>query len=100
MAEENPKAEVKQMAKVLVFHYTDKGRLPKLSPEEIEGIKKKLGAEVEKHPDVKFNGTFVDEEGSGICYWEAPNAEVVNEIIKEVLGEPPVDGTAVVKQVL
>ena len=30
-----------------------------------------------------------------ICDWDAPSADVVNE-----LGAPPVDGTVVVKQVL
>jgi len=88
------------MAIVIVFHYTDKGRLPKLSSDEIVGIKKKIGDVVDKHPDVKFNGTYVDEEGRGVCYWEAPNAEIVKGIIKEALGEPPVDGAVVVKRVL
>ncbi|MHC1571827.1 MAG: hypothetical protein ACXQTM_04250 [Methanosarcinales archaeon] len=47
-----------------------------------------------------FNGAFVDEDGRGICEWEAPNAEVVEEIVKIVIGEPPADGTVVVKRVL
>lgn len=88
------------MAKVLVFHYTEKGRLPKLTPEQVEGVKKALAAEIKKYPGVQFHGTFVDEKGRGVCYWEAPNAEVVEEIVKKVIGEAPVDGTAVVKQVL
>jgi hypothetical protein len=41
----------------------------------------------------------VDEEGRGICEWEAPTTEVVEEIIKKVIGEPPADGV-VVKRVL
>ncbi|HDM37809.1 MAG TPA: DUF4242 domain-containing protein [Candidatus Omnitrophica bacterium] len=88
------------MAKVIVFHYTEKGKLPKLSPEELEDIKKKFEEVLKDYPDVKFNGTFVDEEGRGICDWDAPNAEVVNEIVKKVIGELPVDGAVVVKRVL
>jgi hypothetical protein len=36
----------------------------------------------------------------GICDWEAPNADVVKEIVKKVLGAPPTDSTIVVKRVL
>ncbi|OQX87818.1 MAG: hypothetical protein B6D55_02115 [Candidatus Omnitrophica bacterium 4484_70.2] len=88
------------MAKVIVFHYTERGRLPKLSREEINEIKKKFYEELKNYSDVWFNGTFVDEEGRGICEWEAPNAEVVEEIVKKVIGQPPVDGTVVVKRLL
>jgi hypothetical protein len=88
------------MAKVIVFHYTDKGKLPKLSKDELNGIMKKIYDELKNYPDVKFNGTFVDEDGKGICDWEAPNAEMVNEVIEKVLGQPPADGTIVVKRVL
>jgi len=87
-------------AKVIVFHYTDRGKLPKLSEEELNEIKKKFYDELKNYPNVWFNGTFVDEEGRGICEWEAPNAEVVKEIVKKVIGEPPADGTVVVKRVL
>lgn len=89
------------MAKIIVFHYTDKGRLPKLSQEELNSIMVKIYEELKNYPDVKFNGTYVDDEGKGICDWEAPNPEVVKEIIKKVLGEPPVDSTTgVTKRVL
>ncbi len=88
------------MAKVLVFHFSEKGRLPALSKEEAEGITLKINAELKNYPGVKFNGTFVDENGRGICDWEAPNAQVVNEIVEKVLGEPPVDGAVVVTKVL
>ena len=40
------------------------------------------------------------EEYGGICEWEALNAEVVKEIVKKVIGEPPADGMVVVKRVL
>lgn len=88
------------MAKVLVFHFTENGGLPLLSKEEADGITSRINAELMNYPDVKFNGTFVDGNGKGICDWEAPNAEVVNEIVKKVLGAPPADGAIVVNKVL
>lgn len=88
------------MAKVLVFHFTENGRLPALSKEEADGITSKIVDELKNYPEVKFNGTFVDENGKGICDWEAPNAEVVNEIVEKVLGAPPADGVIVVTKVL
>jgi len=88
------------MAKIIVFHYTDKGKLPKLSDKERQEIVNKIYEELKNYPDVKFNGTFVNRAGKGICEWDAPNAKVVNEIIKKVLGEPPVDGAYLVNRVL
>lgn len=88
------------MAKVLVFHFTENGMLPALSKEEADGITSKIAAELKNYPEVKFNGTFVDGNGKGICDWEAPNAEVVNEIVEKVLGVPPADGAIVVTKVL
>ncbi len=88
------------MAKVIVFHYTDKGRLPPLSTEELTDLKTKFDSELEKHPDVTFNGTFVDNSGRGVCDWDAPSAEAVNDIIEAVIGVPPADGAVVVKQIL
>jgi hypothetical protein len=37
---------------------------------------------------VRLNGVFVDEEGVGVCDWEAPNAEVVEKIVKEKIRAP------------
>ena len=88
------------MSKVIVFHYTDKGKLPKLSESELNELKEKFDQELKNHPDVKFNGTFVSQNGIGFCDWDAPNAEIVNEIIKKVLGEAPIDGSVVVERVL
>jgi len=88
------------MVKVIVFHYTDNGRLPKLSKNELNEIMKNIYDELKNYPDVKYNGTYVDNEGKGICDWDAPNAEVVNEILNKVLGGPPVDGAIEVKRVL
>ena len=88
------------MAKILVFHYTEEGRLPKLSKKELEDIMAQFYEALKDYPDVKFNGTYVDENGMGICDWEAPNANIVKEIIKKVLGAPPADPAIVVKRVL
>jgi len=88
------------MAKILVFHYTEKGRLPKLTKEQLNDISNRIYDELKNYPDVKFNGTFIDEEGRGICDWEAPDTKVVEEIIVNVLGAPPVDGMSVVKRIL
>jgi hypothetical protein len=86
----------KEMAKVFVFHYTEAGRLPKLGEKELRDIMKGFYEVSKDYPDVKFNGTYVDENGMGICDWEAPNADVVKEIVKKVLGAPPTDSTIVV----
>jgi len=88
------------MVKVIVFHYTDNDRLPKLSKNELNEIMKNIYNELKNYPDVKYNGTYVDNEGKGICDWDAPNVEVVNEILNKVLGRPPVDGAIEVKRVL
>ena len=88
------------MAKVIVFHYTDNGRVPKLGKNEFDGIMKNIYDELKNYPDVKFNGTYINEEGKGICDWDAPNVEIVNEIIKKVIGESPIDGLAAVERVL
>jgi hypothetical protein len=76
------------MVKVLVFHYTDKGKLPRLSPEEAETIKKSIDEALQANPEVRLNGVFVNEEGVGVCDWEAPNAEVVEKIVKEKIRAP------------
>lgn len=40
------------------------------------------------------------KKAGGVCDWDAPNTEVVAEIIEKVLGEPPIDGIALVNQTL
>jgi len=88
------------MPKVIVFHYTEEGRLPKLKQKELEEVMKGFCNVLKDYPDVKYNGTYVDENGMGICDWDAPNADVVKEIVKKVLGSPPTDPTIAVKRVL
>jgi hypothetical protein len=88
------------MAKVIEFHFTEKGRLPKFSPEELEGFKKKFVEILKEYPDVTYNGTYANEEGMGICDWDAPNAEVVQEIVTKALGVPCADPVIVVQKVM
>ena len=88
------------MVKILVFHYSEKGRLPKLSQKELDEIMRKFYDVLKDYPNVKFNGTYVDENGMGICDWEAPNPEIVKEIIEKALGSPPIDPVIAVKRVL
>ena len=45
------------MVKILVFHFTEKGRLPKLSAEELKSIRNKFLDVLKDYPDVHFNGT-------------------------------------------
>jgi len=88
------------MVKVLVFHYTNQGRLPKLSREELIDIRNKFLDVLKDYPDVHFNGTYVDENGMGSCDWEAPSPEIVKEVVRKALGSPPADPVIAVKQVL
>lgn len=88
------------MAKVLLFHYTEEGRLPKLSKKELEDIMKQFYEVLKDYPEAKFNGAYVDENGIGICDWDAPNVGVVKEIVEKVIGAPPADPVIVVKRVL
>lgn len=81
-----------------MFHYTEQGRLPKLSRDELVQIRNRFLDVLKEYPDVHFNGTFVNEEGIGFCDWEAPSAEVVKEIVRKVLGVPPVDKVIEIKQ--
>lgn len=88
------------MPRVIVFHFTKEGRLPKLSKEELRDVRAKFLEALKGYPDVTFHGTYVNEEGMGICDWEAPSADVVREIVEKVLGAPPTDPTIVVEKVL
>ena len=85
------------MARVLVVHYTDKGRLPlkQIDKDELLG---KAGEWLKANPDVKFNGSFANSDGIGICDWDAPSAEKVKVAI-EALGVP-YDTITEVNQVL
>ena len=81
------KGRVKTLVKVFVLRY-DKGKIP---PSALtEEFKKQIGEAMEKYfkenPEVKFNGLWVNEEGVGICDWDAPDAESVKRFIDGVGG--------------
>jgi len=39
---------------------------------------------LKKNPAVKFNGLWIDNNGVGICDWEAPDAETVKKAVEAV----------------
>lgn len=88
------------MTKVLVIRYTEKGRIKPadITPEKKEEIVGKVQEFLEANPDVKFNGMYANEEGIGICDWEAPNAEIVKKAVDAV--GAPYDVVVEVKQVM
>jgi len=88
------------MARIIVFHFTEQGRVPKLSREELTGLRTQFLDVLKGYPDVHFNGMFIDENGMGICDWEAPNPDVVKEVVQQATGFPPPDPTIKVSQVL
>ena len=85
------------MARVLVIHHTDKGKLP-LKQLNKDELLSKAGEWLKANPDVKFNGSFANTDGVGICDWDAPSTEKVKVAI-EALGVP-YDTIVEVNQVL
>ncbi len=73
------------MVRVFVMRY-NKGRLPpaNLTEEMKIDIKEKVGEFLKENPDVKFNGLWVNDDGIGICDWEAPDAETVRKAVEAV----------------
>ena len=43
---------------------------------------------LKEYPDVKYEGLWVDDKGRGICIWEAPNAQIVREIVERIWKRP------------
>jgi len=84
------------VVRVLVIHLNNK--VPKLDEKTKGELLKRAQEVLQKYPGVQFKGTFVDEEGVGICDWEAPDAATVEKIVKE-LGVP-YDKVVAVRQVL
>lgn len=59
-----------------------------LTPDDLTEEKKKeyiekIEAFLKEHPDVKFNGTWVDSDGWGYDEWEAPDIETVEKALAE-----------------
>lgn len=88
------------MARIIVYHYSQAARVPALTPEQRAAIRQKYDSVIRQYPGVVFHGVFVDEKGQGICEWDAPSVDVVNEIITAVDGHPPLDGAVAVQKLL
>lgn len=89
-----------EMAEIIVYHYSEKARVPALSPQQAKEIRAKFDEVLKDFPGVIFHGVFVNENGQGICRWDAPDVATVVEIVTRVDGHPPVDGAVAVKQIL
>ena len=83
------------MVRVLVIHSKKKVKIEEKAKGELS---KKMQEVLKKYPGVQHKGTFVDENGVGICDWEAPDAATVEKILKEL--KVPYDKVVAVKQVL
>jgi hypothetical protein len=71
------------MAKYYVFHYTKKGRIPKLTPEAGEAVKKVLPDILARASGLKYNGTMCDPAtGIGICDWDLPTKAAIQNAMK------------------
>ena len=87
------------MVKVFVMRY-DTGKLPpaSISEETKKDVTEKVGNFLKENPDVKFNGLWVNDDGIGICDWEAPNAEMIKKAVEAV--GLPYDEVIEVKKVM
>lgn len=54
-----------------------------LTEEKKKEYMKKIDAYLKEHPDVKFNGTWLDGDGWGYDEWEAPDTKTVTEALAE-----------------
>jgi len=88
------------MARIIVYHYAKAARVPPLSAEQCADIRRRYDAVLTRYPGVVFHGVFVNGSGQGFCDWEAPNIEVVKEIVTQVDGHPPLDDVCEVKKLL
>ena len=84
------------MVRVFVIHLNNK--VPKLDQKTKSELLKRAQEVLKKYPGVQYKGTFVDENGVGICDWEAPDVATMEKVVKE-LGIP-YDKIVAVKQVL
>lgn len=90
--------------KVILFH-VDKNILPDLSAEELREVRDGFLEELQNYPPGIRVDTYVNDKGVGICDWEVPEeidnpVETVEEIVENVLGEPPADPVVAVNKVL
>jgi hypothetical protein len=74
--------------KVYVIHCTEKGRIPRLTPEQAQSLKEALGKALAAIPGVRYNGTMYEPQtGIGVCDWDAPSPQTVEDILRQ-LGIP------------
>jgi len=87
------------VVRVFVMRY-NVGKLPPagLTDAVKADVGSKVGQFLKDNPDIKFNGLWVNEEGIGICDWEAPSAEIVKNAV-EAVGIPH-DEVVEVKRVM
>ena len=79
------------MPKFYAIHYTEKVRIPKLTPEQAAGLKKAIGEAATKMPAVKFNGVMWNPNaGIGVADCDAPDLKAAEEFMKAI-GAPPCD---------
>lgn len=71
------------MPRIIVMRYDD-GVLPSdnLTDEKKKEAAEKLEAFLKDNPEVKFNGTFVDEDGMGIDDWEAADTDIIEKALE------------------
>lgn len=88
------------MARIITFHFSPEARVPTLNEEQCLEIRARFENVIRGYRDVVFHGVFVGEDGRGICEWDAPSVETVNEIITKADGHPPLDGAVEVRKLL
>ena len=93
------KVRVKTLVKVFVLRY-DKGKFP---PSALtDEVKNQVGGALENYykekPGVKFKGLYVNEEGVGMCQWDAPDTDSVQRFFDSI-GET-VDEIVAVEKIL
>ena len=73
------------MSKILVMRYAD-GLIPPyyFTEEKKKEIGEKIGAFLVDNPETKLNGLWLDEDGMGMCEWEAPDVETVEKALDAV----------------
>ena len=77
------------MGKFYVIHYSEKGRIPKLTAEQAAGLKKAIEDASAKMPAVKSNGVMWDPNtGIGIGDIDAPDLKAVQEFLKAINAPP------------
>lgn len=72
------------MARIITMRYSEQGRLPDATREQLEELQANVVETVAEYDDdVEFKGTFANADGMGICEWEAPDVATVEEIYEK-----------------